>query len=412
MIRTLTAAALLALIATGAWAATPGGQLTAAHKGGVTAHGTKAPSPTATASPTPTPSATPTLTPTPTATPTPTPTPTATATPTPTPTPTPPPGCTGVALTSQSQVQPNTSYCGGTVNSAISLATGDTWTNGTASNVNTGSNLQAGVITAHANDTLVNMTVGPNPSGGRGVDVEGNGVTITGGHFFSTSTLGIGESTFSSLTISGIEADHNGTAANCGWEGGGFKGVGSYTSITNSYFHDNPCTGIWFDIDAANDTIANNRVINNGHEGIFYEISSNASIHDNVVTGNGFQTNGNGVCAWLWGGGITLASSYNVNVYNNTVSNNCNAITMTQQNRGAGRILANDTVHNNVVTGGKSGVVQDDGDQGVYTRGNTFSANTYHQSNCGAGLWTWFDAWLSFTQFQADGQDIGSTCGA
>jgi hypothetical protein len=63
MIRTLTAAALLTLIATAAWGATPGGQLTAARKGGVTAHGTKAPSPTSTASPTPAPSATPTPTP-------------------------------------------------------------------------------------------------------------------------------------------------------------------------------------------------------------------------------------------------------------------------------------------------------------------------------------------------------------
>jgi hypothetical protein len=87
MIRTLTAAAVVTLIATAAWGATPGDQRTAAHKGGVTAHGSKAPAPTATAiasaTATPTPSATPAPTPTPTVTPTPVLTSTPTASPTP-----------------------------------------------------------------------------------------------------------------------------------------------------------------------------------------------------------------------------------------------------------------------------------------------------------------------------------------
>ena len=65
------------------------------------------------------------------------------------------------------------------------------------------------------------------------------------------------------MTISGVEIDHNGASASCGFEGGGFKGVNNGSRFTSNYVHDNNCVGIWYDINAANNEIDNNRVANN-----------------------------------------------------------------------------------------------------------------------------------------------------
>jgi hypothetical protein len=70
-------------------------------------------------------------------------------------------------------------------------------------------------------------------------------------------------------------------------------------------------------------------VINNAAEGILYEIGQDAVINNNDVEGNGFRTEGGG-CSWLWGGGITVASSFNIQIYGNTLSDNCSGITGSQ----------------------------------------------------------------------------------
>jgi parallel beta-helix repeat protein len=279
----------------------------------------------------------------------------------------------GGPLTSQSQVRSNTSYCGGHATSQVILAPNDTWVNGEVSGASAGQ--QRGAVECADNCTLVNMNIHDNPNAFTGIRILGNNIKIIGGRVTGSGSLGIGGGTYSPLLINGVEIDHNGASANCGFEGGGVKLVVSHSLLENNYIHDNNCPGIWYDIDSANNEIAHNRIVNNADEGIFYEISQDASIHDNTVTGNGFKTNGNG-CAWLWGGGITIASSFNVNVYSNTLTNNCNGITMTQQNRGGGRILANDTVHNNSIAGsGKTGVVADNGAD-LTTRNIVFANNS------------------------------------
>ena len=63
-------------------------------------------------------------------------------------------------------------------------------------------------------------------------------------------------------------------------------------------------------------------------EGIFYEISQDATIRNNALYRNGFAASG-----WYWDGGITVASSSNVEVYGNRLSGNYNGITGTQQDR-------------------------------------------------------------------------------
>ena len=88
------------------------------------------------------------------------------------------------------------------------------------------------------------------------------------------------------------------------------------------------------DVNTYGATITNNRVHDNWAEGIFVEISHDATVTGNTVTGNGFHSF-RGSCAriWMYGGGITIAASDNVTVLGNTVSGNCNGITATQENR-------------------------------------------------------------------------------
>ena len=120
-------------------------------------------------------------------------------------------------------------------------------------------------------------------------------------------------------------------------------------------------------------------------EGILYEISQDAAIRYNQVHRNGFQVKG-----WYWDGGITVASSFNVEIYGNRLSGNFNGITGTQQDRPdwtpPAHLLANIDVHDNLicdVAGGThpTGVVADNGAD-LRARDITFTDNTVQTAAC------------------------------
>ncbi|MGH2866567.1 MAG: right-handed parallel beta-helix repeat-containing protein, partial [Solirubrobacteraceae bacterium] len=220
------------------------------------------------------------------------------------------------------------------------------------------------------------MNIHDNPNAFTGIRILGNNIKIIGGRVTRNGSLGIGGGIYSPLLIDGVEIDHNGGSANCGFEGGGIKLVVSHSLLDNNYVHDNNCMGIWYDINSADNEIAHNRVDNNGEGGIFYEISQSAWIHDNEVSGNGSAK-----CSWLWGAGIGIASSFNVRVYGNALSGNCNGITGTQQDRPDStppdHLLANLSVHDNRVAGpGKVGVGADNRAD-LTTRDIAFVSNAY-----------------------------------
>jgi parallel beta-helix repeat protein len=249
------------------------------------------------------------------------------------------------------------------------------------------------------------MNIHDNPNAFAGIYAPAGGylsgpMTISGGRVSGSGSLGIGGSAVNNLTISGLEIDHNGASASCGGEGGGFKGINQGSRFTNNYVHDNNCTGVWYDVSADNNEIDHNRVDNNTHGGIFYEVSFNASIHDNEVSGNGF-----GDCScWMWDAGIGIASSGgyaggSVQVYNNTLSNDFNGIAETQQNRGTSSItsgsipvgtpflLQNVDVHNNTVSGtsSRTGAVADNG-ANLTARNLNWSYNTLSNGASFCGL--------------------------
>lgn len=285
--------------------------------------------------------------------------------------------CAGSALTSQFQVHPNTSYCGGRSTSRIVLADGDTWTGGEVTGASSG--IQQGAVQCGHPCTLVDMNIHDNPDAFAGIYMRSGSVTITGGRVSNSGALGIGGSRADPLIISGVEIDHNGGSADCGFEGGGFKGINHHLHFFDNYVHNNNCVGVWLDINSAKVEIDLNRIDNNAGSGILYEISQDAAIHDNEVSGNGFHdTESN--CSWLWDGGITLSSSFDVQVYGNRLANNCNELTGTQQSRADStpppHLLQNDSFHDNIVIGGgRSGWVESNG-ANLATRNLSFASNT------------------------------------
>jgi parallel beta-helix repeat protein len=223
-----------------------------------------------------------------------------------------------------------------------------------------------------------------------------DGMRILGGHYNDNDQLGIGGYAATGVVLDGLDNDpatldgpelaRNHTLhASCGWESGGMKWIVGQVTIRNAYVHDNDCKGLWADINAHDTLIEHNLVENNRAEGIFYEISHKAVIRDNRVYRNGAEAYG-----WYWDGGITVASSFDVEVYGNRLSGNYNGITGTQQNRSdstpPAHLLDGYHVHDNLIcaTGSgqhATGVVSDNG-ANLLTRDISFSSNTIQSSPC------------------------------
>ena len=197
-----------------------------------------------------------------------------------------------------------------------------------------------------------------------------------------------------------------------GWEAGGTKFVRTHNLVVRgNYVHDNWGPGLWTDIDNINTLIEGNRVTNNAAQGIFHEISYAAVIRNNIVQGNGFQHRGSK--SWLWGAGILVAASGDVQIYNNMVTGNANGVGGIQQNRGTGaygpHVVKNLYVHDNVVTmttRGMTGVQQDIGNNAVFTkRSNHFANNTYTLGSNRLPF-TWMNGKRTVPQWRSYGQDV------
>jgi nitrous oxidase accessory protein NosD len=156
-------------------------------------------------------------------------------------------------------------------------------------------------------------------------------------------------------------------------------------TIRNAHVHDNDCRGLWADMNAHDALIEHNLVEDNFAEGIAYEISQDAVIRDNQIYGNGLRGAG-----WYWDGGITVASSFNVEIYRNRLAGNYNGITGTQQNRTdstpAAHLLNHLHVHHNLICatgagGHPTGVVADNG-ANLATRDITFTNNVIQSAPC------------------------------
>lgn len=164
------------------------------------------------------------------------------------------------------------------------------------------------------------------------------------------------------------------------WEAGGTKfAMTDRLIVRENTVHHNGGQGLWTDVDNINTIYEQNTVEDNERVGIYHEISYAAIIRHNIVRRNGW-----GFPAWIWGAGIVVAASPNVEVYGNTVEGNGDGIGAVQQQRGSGAYGPHEVwnlwVHDNVIanTSGWTGLVQDIGDTAPFTsRNNRFERNSY-----------------------------------
>jgi parallel beta-helix repeat protein len=78
----------------------------------------------------------------------------------------------------------------------------------------------------------------------------------------------------------------------CGCSGGGKLFFTVNAQVTDNWVHDNYNSGIWLDFDNTGATVTGNYVASNWADGIAYEASYNASISGNILTGNGWASDG------------------------------------------------------------------------------------------------------------------------
>jgi hypothetical protein len=109
------------------------------------------------------------------------------------------------------------------------------------------------------------------------------------------------------------------------WEAGGAKFTRSFGQgmiVENSWFHDNPGGGLWFDIDNYNVVVRSNRFEANDYWGLLYEVSRNVRIYWNQA----FGTSRGPERFALNGAGIVVFNSAGVDVYHNLLWDNDNGI--------------------------------------------------------------------------------------
>jgi hypothetical protein len=179
-----------------------------------------------------------------------------------------------------------------------------------------------------------------------------------------------------------------------GWEAGGVKiALGDDLVFRGNHIHDNLGHGLWCDINCRNALYEGNVVERNDGAGVFYEISFNAVIRNNILRHNGSARRG-----WFWGNDILVAGSEGVEVYGNTltVSPDKCGIMLIDQNRpfegGYGKTESggkyktrNNKVHDNEITfegaacaGGASDAEPADENFSIITDGNNFfDSNVY-----------------------------------
>jgi hypothetical protein len=180
--------------------------------------------------------------------------------------------------------------------------------------------------------------------------------------------------------------------------------------LRGNYVHHNGGPGLWCDSDNIHVLYENNRSEDNVGMGIVHEISYDAIIRNNIVRRNGLSFS-----AWLWGAGILVAASPNVEIYGNTVEGNGNGIGAVQQARGAGAYGPHETsnlwVHDNDVTmaTGLTGIAQDINDTSYFTsRNNRFQRNRYVLGT-GALYFTWMNNGRTESEWKMYSQDVDGT---
>jgi parallel beta-helix repeat protein len=186
--------------------------------------------------------------------------------------------------------------------------------------------------------------------GSHGVDLGirgGSGQRISDIEARGAGQLGIRIEDAADVQIERAHIVGNNTAGfNAGWEAGGLKALGATGfQVRDSLVEGNAGYGLWCDGACHDFRASGNRVHDNSHSGIFFEISRGATITANQVWSNGW-----GMPTWAWGGGIVVGSASDALVQGNVVAWNADGITVLSQDRGGEwNLVSGDRIEDNVV---------------------------------------------------------------
>jgi parallel beta-helix repeat protein len=365
------------------------------------------------------------------------PTPSTSTGPSPTPT-----SCSGVDIPSGGNIQDaidahgsGTTFCLSGTYSASSLApkSNDVFIGGTLK----GNGAPHAFSSSASGVTLDGIEItGYNPGHYNGaVDINGSGWTVrncyihhnaggagvvwantTGTKILNNKLLYNGEEGFASTSdtgtlFSGNEVGWNNTSHQ-DWNdeaGGGKFYKSTNLTVTNNYSHDNDGPGLWCDTNCYKIVFDGNRLVNNTAAGIDYEISYDAVIRNNTLSGNGTYHSSS---PYYGSAGILVETSQNVEVYGNSSSRDGNGIVLLEESRGTGNrgtyMVQNVSVHDNNV---RSPVLQAAGlfnelsDSSYWsTKGNSFVNNDYWGPS-GSREFSWNGSDLTWSGWQSAGQD-------
>jgi parallel beta-helix repeat protein len=178
---------------------------------------------------------------------------------------------------------------------------------------------QQGVITAYyPNQTLENVVVADSATAGIGFFKPGStlrNVTVTG-----SGQLGIQAGLADGLMVDNVLVQNsNDQSFNPAPSAGGFKVTMTRGfTMKNSVIENTNGNQFWTDQSTYDINLLNNTIRNGTRWGIVLEISSTATVANNVITGNAFD-------------GVMVSDTDHVNIWNNTIVGNSRAAIATTQ---------------------------------------------------------------------------------
>ena len=210
---------------------------------------------------------------------------------------------------------------------------------------------------------------------GAGIVVD-TAFVIDGNHIHHNEQIGInGRGANGKVINNEIAYNNHNNKYEMGWEAGGTKFLRTTDLyVAHNKVHHNHGPGLWTDHNNYRTIYEKNTVRDNHGPGILHEISYDAVIRNNTVTGNAHQ---------YYFGGILISSSPNVEVHGNSLSGNDGGIIGLQDNRGSGDRgvyqTTNLDIHNNNVNWGNGfhGVHYNSGPDVLNSGTINFQNNTY-----------------------------------
>ncbi|MGV8858331.1 right-handed parallel beta-helix repeat-containing protein [Rhodoglobus sp.] len=170
------------------------------------------------------------------------------------------------------------------------------------------------------NVTLENVVV--SESATTGIFITAAQVTLNAVTSTRNGMLGVAANYADGLVVNGLNASDNNTEwFNRAPVAGGMKLTRTRTVVvSNSEFSNNNATGLWFDQSCRDIAVTGSKLVGNRGHGVFLELSARAVIADNYIADNGIL-------------GLKINDTSSVEIRNNLVVGNTNAIAVLQDHR-------------------------------------------------------------------------------